>query len=61
MESKKDQKPYPYEAEDFTMKELEKIKSTASLRGFNVFQDYNHIIYSLAVQLIEERQNAEDS
>lgn len=55
MKSKKEQKPYPYEAEDFTMEELEKIKTTASLRGYNVFQDYNHIIYSLAVQLMKER------
>ena len=57
MKSKNEQEPYPYVAKDFTAAELEEIKSVASLRGYNVFQDYNHIIYSLAVQLLKERES----
>ena len=59
MESKKEQKPYPYEAEEHTLESLEEIKNTASLRGYNVFQDYNHLIYSLATQLIKEKKKNE--
>lgn len=55
MKSKNEQEPYPYVAREFTAAELEEIKSIASLRGYNVFQDYNYIIYSLAVQLMKER------
>ena len=57
MKSKNEQEPYPYVAREFTAAELEEIKSIASLRGYNVFQDYNHIIYSLAVKLLEERKS----
>jgi|TARA_B100001094_G_C17792230_1_gene604919 hypothetical protein len=55
MESERKQKPYPYKAAEFTTEELEKMKSMASLREYNVFHDCNHIIYSLTVQLIKER------
>ena len=50
-----EQKPYPYEREEYSIEELQLMKTKASCRGFNVFQDYNHVIYNLTCQLMEEK------
>jgi len=50
-----EQKPYPYERRTYTLEELQLMKTKASCREYNVFQDYNHIIYNLTCQLMEEK------
>lgn len=61
METENEKKPYPYKAQEFTLEELELVKLRASLREYNVFQDYNHVIYSLAVQLIGELNKKDEN
>ena len=50
-----EQKPYPYVREEYAIEELQLMKVKASCREFNVFQDYNHVIYNLTCQLMEEK------
>lgn len=61
MESENEKKPYPYKAQKFTLEELQQIKLQASMREYNVFQDYNHVIFSLAAQLIGELESETNS
>lgn len=53
-------KPYPYTVEEQSLEELEVIKATSSCREYNVFHDYNYIIYNLASQLIKLKEREED-
>lgn len=60
MKSKKEENPYPYAAsQEYSLNELDEIIKKASLRGFNVFQDYNFIIFNLATHLKNRKINEE--
>ena len=56
-----EQKPYPYERKTYSLEELQLMKTKASCREFNVFQDYNHVIYNLTCQLMEEKAKSEEN
>ena len=56
---KQEKKKYPYVLKDNTIQELELIKSMSSCREYNVFHDYNYIIYNLVSQLLKYRKEGD--
>ena len=56
---KQEKKKYPYVLKDNTIEELEVIKSMSSCREFNVFHDYNYIIYNLVCRLMIYKKGGE--
>lgn len=50
-----EQKLYPYERRTYSIEELQLMRAKASCREYNVFHDYNHVIYNLVCQLMDEK------
>ena len=53
---RKKQEPYPYKLKEYTLDELRDMKKKSSCRQYNIFHDYNYIIYNLVLQLIELKE-----